>query len=96
MTPRTWSAAGYLVGYVAGYQISSRERTVAPKALPISRSERTASGDDEAAHVVARRRPVPPTGDKSGVAGEGGATPVDRGRSPLPCISTCAACAARS
>ncbi len=96
MTPRTWSAAGYPVGYVAGYQVPFSARNVAPKALPPSRSGSDSSGNEESARIVARRRRVPPTGVKTGVAGEGGATPVNRGRSPLPCDPPSAACTARS
>lgn len=96
MSPRTWSAAGYLVGYVAGYHVRVFPRNVAPKALPLSVCGSGSSRDRSSTPVVVRRRRVPPTGVKTGVAGEGGATPVHRGRSPLPCDPPCAACTARS
>ena len=95
MTPRTWSAAGYLVSYVAGYHMCCSPTNAAPKAPPVSHAERDGWRDESSARVVARRRRVPPTGGKTGVAGEGGATPVDRGRSPLPCTSMRAVFAAR-
>ena len=88
--------ARYELRYSARYQIVQLEQMVAPKAPPLNALESTSSGHEEPALVVAGRRRVPPTGVKTGVAGEGGATPVDRGRSPLPCDPPSAAGAARS
>ena len=95
MTLKPWRLAGYRLGYRAGYQPCVCPQTNAPKAPPTNHAERDGYGNDALGRVVAERRSVPLAEIKTGVAGEGGATPVNRSRSPLTCIVNRVAVAAR-
>ena len=95
MTSGTGRAARYQVSYGLRYHVFEERRMDAPKAPPVSAVGDTSCEETRPARVTVRRRRVPPAGVKTGVAGEGGATPADRSRSPLTRRVSPAASAAR-
>jgi hypothetical protein len=85
MTPNTWSAAGYLVGYGVGYQTWCSPMNVAPKAPPISHSEREGWRGESSARIVARQRSVPRARARPGSQVRGARPPlITRRLEPAP------------